>query len=340
MKNSTFIWMTFACGLAAFSSCTNNPPEPGGETGETPYVTTPYQITTPVGFPVLEIPEDNQTTLEGVSLGRMLYYDHIMDKDSARTCATCHVQSKNFQIDNGQHQVLAHLNLGWSNNFMWNGGMTGPLEDIMLFEVEQFLETDINRLNNSEKYRKLFKNAFNVDVITSKEVAYALAQFERIMISSNSRYDQYLRGELILSDLEFEGMRLYNTEKADCFHCHGTALFTDNIPRNNGLDASPEDGLMAVTGNPLDRGRFKTPTLRNIEFTAPYMHDGRFQTLEEVVEFYSTGVHNTETVDPLMVYAYKGGVGLTPHEKVALIAFLKTLSDPDYLSNPELENPF
>jgi len=339
MNKSIFIWATVALGFASFASCTNDSPDPGGETGDTPYVTTPYEIEVPLGFPALVIPEDNKTTLEGVSLGRMLYYDKIMDKDSARACATCHIQSINFQIDNGTSQVLPHLNFAWSNNYMWNGGMSGTLEDIMLFEVEEFFETDISRLNNSTKYRELFKEAFNVDEITSKEAAYALAQFERIMISANSRYDQYLKGQLILTDLEFEGMMLYNTEKADCFHCHGTALFTDNIPRNNGLDANPQDGLMAVTGDPMDLGRFKTPTLRNIEHTAPYMHDGRFETLEEVVEFYSTGVNNTETVDPLMVYAYKGGVQLTPDEKVALVAYLKTLSDPDFLSNPELANP-
>jgi len=340
MKTSNFIWAIVAMGLVAFGSCTNDSPDPGGDPGDSPYVTTPYDIETPFGFPTLEIPNDNKTTMEGVSLGRMLYYDNIMDKDSARACATCHIQDQNFQIDLGQTQVLSHLNFGWSNNYMWNGGMSGTLEDIMLFEVEHFFETDISRLNNSEKYRDLFKKAFNVDVITSKEAAYALAQFERIMISSNSKYDKYLRGEVMLTELEFEGMALYNTEEADCFHCHGTSLFTDNIPRNNGLDANPEDGLMAVTGNPMDLGRFKTPTLRNIEHTAPYMHDGRFQTLEEVVEFYSTGVHNTETVDPLMVYAYKGGVHLSEDDKVALVAFLKTLSDPDFLTNPELSNPF
>jgi len=340
MKSINYLWAIAAMGLLTIASCTNDTPDPGTDPGEKPYVTTPYEIDVPLGFPNMIIPEDNKTTMEGVALGRMLYYDNIMDKDSARACATCHIQGQNFQIDLGQTQVLSHLNFAWSNNYMWNGGMTGTLEDIMLFEVEHFFETDISRLNNSEKYRDLFKKAFDIDEITSKEAAYALAQFQRIMISSNSKYDKYLRGEVILSDLEFEGMMLYNTEAADCFHCHGTALFTDNIPRNNGLDEFPEDGLMEVTGKPMDLGRFKTPTLRNIEHTAPYMHDGRFETLEEVVEFYSSGVHNTETVDPLMVYAFKGGVHLTDPQKVALVAYLKTLSDPDFLSNPELSDPF
>lgn len=340
MGNYSKIFLGFlAFGFLTFSSCESDDPVPVVDPGEQPYVTTPYEIETPFSFPELIIPEDNQTTMEGVALGRMLYYDNIMDKDSARNCATCHIQGENFQTDNGTDQVLSHLNFGWSNNFMWNGSFQGTLEEVMIFEVEDFFETDLSRLNNSEKYSDLFKKAFDVDVITSKEAGYALAQFQRIMISSNSKFDQYLAGTTQLTDEEFQGMLLYNTEEADCFHCHGTALFTDNIPRNNGLDEFPEDGLMAVTGEPMDLGRFKTPTLRNIEHTAPYMHDGRFQTLEEVVEFYSTGVHNTETVDPLMVYAYKGGVQLSEVDKAALIAFLKTLSDPDYLTNPELSNP-
>tara|TARA_R110002050_G_scaffold200492_1_gene335355 strand:+ start:13617 stop:14630 length:1014 start_codon:yes stop_codon:yes gene_type:complete len=334
------IALLIGIGFVTLSGCTNKGPEPITNPVEKPYVTTPYNLENPVGFPDRKIAEDNPTTLEGVSLGRMLYYDHIMDKDSSRACASCHIQSQAFQTDNGSSQVLEHVNLSWSTNFMWNGSFQGTLEDVMTFEVEEFLKTDLTRLNNSEKYRDLFKKAFNVDVITSKEAAYALAQFERILTSSNSRFDKFLRGEVILTPQELTGFDLFNTEKADCFHCHGTALFTDNTPRNNGLDLNPADGYMAVTGNPKDLGRFKTPTLRNIELTAPYMHDGRFATLEDVVDFYSTGVHNTATVDPLMVYAYQGGVQLSTDEKAALIAFLKTLTDTSYLANPELSNPF
>lgn len=327
-------------GLITFSSCTNDEPEPITDTGDMPYVTTPYELETPYGFPDMIIPEDNPTTLEGVGLGRMLFYDRIMDKDSMRSCASCHIQGEGFQVDNGSDQVLAHVNFAWSNNYMWNGSFQGTLEEVMLFEVEHFFETDISRLNNSEMYSELFKKAFDVDTITSKEAAYALAQFQRIMTSGNSRFDKFLRGEVFLTTEELIGFDLFNTEEGDCFHCHGTALFTDNTPRNNGMDLNPEDGLMAVTGDPKDLGRFKTPTLRNIAVTAPYMHDGRFATLEEVVDFYSDGVHNTATVDPLMVYAYQGGVHLTTTEKAALVAFLKTLTDTDYLSNPELSDPF
>ena len=340
MKTLKFIGVVLALGLVTFSSCNNDDPVPITPPGDKPYVTTPYPVEIPIGFPDMIIPEDNPMTLEGVALGRMLYYDDILDKDSLRACADCHHQSEGFQIDNGHDQVLSHVNFAWSTNYMWNGGFQGTLEDVMTFEVEVFFETNMERLNNSEKYRDLFKKAYDVDVITSKEAAYALASFQRIMTSGNAKFDQFYRGETMLSTQEMEGLELFNTEVGDCFHCHGTALFTDNTPRNNGLDQDPADGLMAVTGNPSDLGRFKTPTLRNIEYTAPYMHDGRFNTLEEVVEFYSTGVHNTSTVDPLMVYAFDGGVQLTEDQKAALVAFLKTLSDPGYLTNPELSSPF
>lgn len=341
METKQYIYTFLAMALVSFASCNKTEPlEDVPDPAEQPYVTTPYDFEVPIGFADMIIPDDNPLTIEGVSLGRMLFYDNIMDKDSARNCASCHIQNEAFQTDLGHDQVLVHTNFAWSYNYMWNGSFTGTVEDVMLFEVEHFFETDISRLNNSEMYRDLFKKAFDVDVITSKEAAYALAQFERIMVSGNSRFDQFLRGETMLTELERNGMVLFNTEAADCFHCHGTAMFTDNTPRNNGLDLNPDPGYMNVTGNPSDLGRFKTPTLRNIELTAPYMHDGRFATLEEVVDFYSSNVHNTATVDPLMVYAYKGGVQLTEADKEALVAFLKTLTDTTFLNNSELANPF
>jgi len=340
MKLVNIIGTVLGLSLISFMGCKPDVPEPIDNPDDKPYVTTPYEVETPRGFPKMIIPEDNQMTMEGVALGRMLYYDRILDKDSARNCASCHIQSQGFQIDNGANQVLAHVNFAWSNNYMWNGGFQGTLEDVMVFEVEHFFETNMDRLNNSELYRDLFKKAFDVDEITSKEAAYALAQFQRILTSGNARVDKFFRGELMLNPQEMRGMELFNTEEGDCFHCHGTALFTDNIPRNNGLDLNPSDGLMEVTGDPKDLGRFKTPTLRNIDLTAPYMHDGRFATLEEVVEFYSTGVNNTATTDPLMVYAFDGGVQLSTEDKAALVAYLKTLTDTEFLTNSELSNPF
>jgi cytochrome c peroxidase len=317
-----------------------NNPKPVEPIAGVPHKTTPYPLKVPAGFPDMVIPEDNPTTMEGVALGRMLYYDNIMHKDTEEACADCHLQEESFQTDNGVDQMLVHLNLAWTNNFLWKKGFHGTLEDVMIYEVEEFFKTDLARLNNSEKYKDLFKKAFGVDEITSKEAAYALAQFQRILTSGNSKFDQFYRGEVKLTAQETEGHQLFNSEKAGCFGCHGSALFTDNKSRNIGLDAKPSPGLMETTGNPKDLGKYKTPTIRNIEYTAPYMHDGRFATLEEVVGFYSTGVQNTDTVDQLMVNASEGGSHLTESEKAALVAFLKTLSDRDYLSNPELSSPF
>jgi len=325
--------------IITFSSCRKSIPEPS-EYPTTIHQTTPYNLTIPFGFPEMIIPDDNPLTVEGVNLGRKLYYDRILDKDSARACASCHHQDRAFQIDNGTQQVLPHVNFGWMTNYMWNGGFQGSLEDVMIFEVEVFFETKMERLNNSSTYKSLFKKAFNVDSISSKDAAYALAQFARTMNSGNSKFDKFVSGSTLLTDQELLGQQLFFTEKADCFHCHGTVFFTDYTPRNNGLDANPDAGLMEVTGDPKDLGKFKTPTLRNIALTSPYMHDGRFNTLEEVIDFYSGGVHNTSTVDPLMVYAHNGGVSLTPKEKEALIAFLKTLTDHEFLNNPQLSSPF
>ncbi|NOY51808.1 MAG: c-type cytochrome [Chlorobi bacterium] len=302
------------------------------------YKPTPYDLQKPEGFPDLFIDSDNPMTVEGVKLGRMLYYDSIIDKDHSRACAGCHSQEESFTLSSVNS--LAHINLGWNGVYLWNGKIEGRLEDIMLFEVEEFFETDMSKLNNDTIYPELFKKAFNADVVTSKEVSYALAQFERTMISANSRWDRYLRGELTLTQAEAQGYELFFTEKGDCFHCHGTILFTDNLFHNNGLDSLPEPGRELISNNPDDKGKFKSPTLRNIMLTAPYMHDGRYETIEEVIDFYSHGVKWSPTIDPLMKKVGNGGVQLTQQEKNNLIAFLKTLTDTTYINNPELSDPF
>ena len=164
----------------------------------------------------------------------------------------------------------------------------------------------------------------------------AIAQFERTLISVNSKFDKYLKGEVQLTHEELNGYAIFNSERGDCFHCHGTQMFMDNLFHNNGLDTEPfsDLGLAKVTGLTSDNGKFKTPTLRNIEFSAPYMHDGRFSTLEEVIEHYNSGGEHSLTIDPLML---KFGVGLqlTNQQEQDLIAFLKTLSDPDFITNPD-----
>lgn len=318
-----------------FSSCKDSedpvPPEP-------PFQTTPYPVNIPPGFPDPYIAEDNPMTVEGVQLGRMLFYDSLLDANSSRACASCHVQQESFSLESANS--LAHINLGWNGVYLWDGKIEGTLEDIMLFEVEEFFQTDLSKFNAHPVYPELFKQAFNVDVITAREAAYALAQFERTLVSGNSKWDQYLRGEATLTQAEAKGFELFFTEKGDCFHCHSTILFTDNLFHNNGLDSDPQQGRAGITGNPDDIGKFKTPTLRNVMLTPPYMNDGRFGTMEEVIDFYSEGVKWSSTIDPLMKKVSEGGVHLLPEEKENLVAFLKTLTDTTYINDPELSSPF
>ncbi len=299
------------------------------------YQPTPYELAIPKGFPKMAIPDDNQLTVEGVELGKKLYYDPILDKNKARACASCHLQKKSFSSGPA---VLPHVNLGWQHNWLWKGEVQGPLESIMAFEVQDFFETNLDNLNNHSEYPTLFKNAFGVDKINYEDIEKALAQFLRTLNSGNAKFDKVQRGETVFTSEESLGLELFFTEKGDCFHCHSTTFFSDNQLHNNALDTNPQPGYFEVTGDSLDYGKFKSPTLRNIELTDPYMHDGRFATLEEVINFYSEGLQHFPTVDPLMKQLNNGGIQLSSEEKAALLAFLKTLTDEEFINNPDFSN--
>lgn len=306
---------------------------------------TPYTIKTPPFFAKLEIPEDNQPFVERIQLGRMLYYDNILSNDG-RACANCHLQSYGFTIPGtvANISVLPHVNLGWYQNFMWDGSKTGNLEDVMLFETQEFFATDLQKLNNNEKYKTLFKQCYDVDYITHKEIAYALAQFTRTMISGDSKYDRYLRGQTLLSFNEERGRQLFFSEKGDCFHCHSAVFTTDNLMHNTGLDSiyskKSDKGYYNVTNNPKDLGKFRTPTLRNVALRQYYMHDGRFTKLEEVIDFYDHKVHVSENIDPIMVKSGKeDGLNLSTLEKQQLVAFLKTFTDSTFIYETSFSKP-
>ncbi|MFY0672887.1 MAG: cytochrome-c peroxidase [Bacteroidia bacterium] len=288
------------------------------------------------GFPNIPKHADNPVTEEGIALGRKLYYDSRLHENSEHSCATCHQQQNAFTSDKS---VLTHINLGFDNVFLWKGDKQGTLEDIMLFEVDEFFNADMSKLSVDEDYRRMFKQAFGIEKIESQYAAYALAQFLKTLNSYNSKYDQYLRNEIDLTDAEKRGELIFFSEIGDCFHCHSAPLFKDNLLHNNGLDSdykTDEDyGHYRISGIAADKGKFKTPTLRNIELTAPYMHDGRFETLEEVIVYYSYGVNNVANIDPLMKQAYKGGIALEPDDILALVAFLKTLTDYDVIENKD-----
>ena len=238
----------------------------------------------------------------------------------------------------GFRNASALINLGWNTSFNWDGSaltleeqafepVTNPIE---MHDTWQNVES---KLNNDSNYFIQFKNTFNIQYIDSIHIVKAIAQFERSLISVDSKYDKWRKGEVQLSLSELNGYAIFNTEKGDCFHCHGTEMFMDNLFHNNGLDAGNflDLGLGNISGNPLDNAKFKTPTVRNVEFTGPYMHDGRFSTLEEVVEHYNSGGNYSTTIDPLMK---KVGIGLqlTNNEKNDLVNFLKTLSDNSYIN--------
>lgn len=301
---------------------------------------TPYTINYPNYFPALSIPSNNPLTVEGITLGRKLYYDTILS-NNGKSCSSCHNSIESFSTYSSNS--LAHINLAWNSHFLWNGKISGTLEDIMRFEVDDFFQTNISKLNNSPYYKNEFKKVYKTETIASQDVANALAQFFRIMISSNSLCDKFFQHTANLNSSQVNGFAIFTTEKGDCFHCHSLGLFTDDKFHNNGIDSifyGVNLGRYNVTLNNNDIGLFKTPTLRNIELTAPYMHDGRYLTLEEVVEHYNSGVKHTATLDPIMTKPSKiYGLGLTQTEKQDLVAFLKTLTDTTFTHNPLLQKP-
>lgn len=331
----------------AFSSCEKNPEEKK---------TSPYELVRPYRFPNFVANSDQNITKEGILLGRRLFYDPILSADSSMACASCHVQAAGFSdsrrfsigIDGtiGKRQAMPIMNLAWEENFFWDGRTQGianqalePVEDPT--EMNAHWPVIIDKLKTHAFYLDLFDAAFPNQEITKELATEAIAQFEKTLVSSNSKFDLYLQGQYEFTASEQRGSDLFFSEEADCFHCHSGALVTDLQFHNNGLDITPLDiGLEAVTGNASDKGKFKTPSLRNIAKTAPYMHDGRFNTLDEVLDFYSSGVQESATIDPLMKFAGDGGVALTAQEKADLKAYLLLLTDDQFLSNPEFASPF
>ncbi|WP_430467217.1 cytochrome-c peroxidase [Winogradskyella ouciana] len=306
------------------------------------------------------IPTDNPQTTEGVALGKQLFFDRILSADGTHSCASCHGPQSAFTdntptsagIDGvfGTRNSMPLFNLAWNygERFTWDGkelSLERQAEEPVQNPIELHSNWDdvVDRLQNHPEYPELFQRAFNTSTITKELTTKAIAQFERTLISANSKFDRYSLGQASLTAQELNGLDIFLREdKGDCFHCHGNPnnpLWTDNDFHNNGLDTTFEDlGLGAVSGDPNDNGKFRTPSLRNLAFTAPYMHDGRFATLDEVINHYSEGLQDSPTIDPLMKQLDQGGVQLTTQEKADLKAFLLSLSDPSFINNPEFQN--
>ena len=347
---------------------------------------TPYQIVIPKYFPTdIRIPADNPMTVEGIALGRYLFYDGRMSgrtsPDSLMSCGTCHLQSHAFEcgIDNPKfigghpfgitgiktpHVMLPMMNLVFNNEgYFWNGQINASnpnpyqrtLEDVVYMGVIAPHELNgdsartVKLIQSVPGYPDLFFKAFGSKTVTYKNISRAVAQFIRTLISSNSKFDKYMRGEVALTDDELGGLGVFTTENGgDCFHCHGSSgnpLFTTNLFYNNGKQTDftgANDDIrdrFHVTGDPMDIGAYRAPSLRNIDLTGPYMHDGRFKTLDDVLDFYSTGVVASPYISPLMHHVNTGGVRLTPPQKVMLKAFLMSLHDDDFITNPKFAKP-
>ena len=363
LRRKTWLWMVLATWSLAGCDC--GPDEPV-------WSPTPYDLVIPPFFPPMDVPADNPLTVEGVKLGRMLFWETALSSDRSMSCGSCHLPAHSFSDPaqystgvtgaQGTRNAMALINLGWAPSFLWDGRMP-TLEDQILDPVQHPDEMNlpwpqaVQRLQADEPgrdYPKLFFDAFGTDEVTPELTVKAVARFVRTMVSSDSKFDLWRRGETELTEEEYNGYQIFLREGGDpevvpggqfggdCFHCHGEAgmQFTDNLMHNNGLDSvfTADPGFAGVTGNPLDSGKFRTPTLRNVALSAPYMHDGRFFTLEQVIDHYNTGGVPSSTLDPFMK-SEVGGLALAPVQKEALIAFLHTLTDTVFVNNPKFQDP-
>ncbi|MBK8298557.1 MAG: cytochrome C peroxidase [Saprospiraceae bacterium] len=362
-------FIKLACVLAGFywfSACKDDPVAGMDNLSQIPYLPEAYANEVPKGLPQLPFTTDDPLTKEGVQLGRHLFYDPILSLDSTIACASCHDPRKSF-TDNlavspgvggslGTRSSMTILNTAYFYKGLFWDGRAAFLADQAAQPVENPVEMHemwpsvIDKLKRHPTYPSMFRKAFGINSKSeiSKELATkAIAQFERILLSGgNSIYQKQIRGELFFDADQQEGHDLYfNVDvlipDAECFHCHAAPLMMANEFFNNGIDTvqSLDDfkdtGRGGITGVRFDKGKFKAPTLYNIALTAPYMHDGRFKTLEEVIEHYNSGGHFAENKD-----GFIRKLGLNRRQKQSLIAFLNTLTDTSYLQNPDVLSPF
>lgn len=315
-------------------------------------VFTPIYFIVPKGFPkpVYDF-KNNPLTEEGFLLGRKLFYDPILSKDSTISCASCHLQQTGFtHVDHdlshgidgkiGTRNSLTLQNLAWNKNFMWDGGVNhldvqaiAPLSSEV--EMNESLENVVYKLNQNQEYKELFQKAFGSKKITGQATLKAISQFVVSLTTSNSKYDKVIRKEEKFTEMEQKGYDLF---KIKCASCHTEPLFKSNKFENNGLpiDTTLNDyGRMKITQKPQDSLKFKVPTLRNIEFTFPYMHDGRFKTLNEVVKHYNLGIQKGKTLSKEL----QKPMNLSDKQRTELVAFLKTLTDKEFLFNPRFSYP-
>ncbi|MEY3898551.1 MAG: hypothetical protein RLZZ214_4073 [Verrucomicrobiota bacterium] len=311
---------------------------------------TPYRFTMSGSFPVPDLQRDNPLIEERVALGKTLFNETALSQDGTLSCASCHTatsaftDARRFSLgihgQQGTRNSMPLFNLAWKTSFFWDGRAPSlraqalmPIEDHS--ELDETLDRVTAKLGAKAIYPPLFTAAFGSAEITAQKLGLAIEQYLLTLTADDAKFDHALKGTATLSEDEKRGFELFMTEYdprtgqfgADCFHCHGGSLFSDHQFHNNGLVASDDDpGRFRITHIESDRNKFSTPSLRNIALTAPYMRDGRFATLEEVVAHYSTGMHRSPALDPNLAKHPDGGLQLNEADQRALVAFLKALT--------------
>ena len=329
-----------------------------------PYPTngTPYRLSISERLPKVNLPEDNPLTVEGVALGKHLFNDARLSRNNSQSCASCHDYSKAFTDgrvnspgalgQSGRRNAMPLMNLAWAKEFFWDGRAKSLREQVLMpiqdaHEMNETLDAVVAKLAADGDYAAQFKAAYGSTNITADRMALSLEQYLLTLISQESKFDRAARNLEKLTPQEQRGLQLFVTEHdparglrgADCFHCHGGNLFSNHQFMNSGLQERAGDlGRLEVTRAENDRAKFKVPTLRNVALTAPYMHDGRFATLEEVVEHYNGKLHRTRTLDPNLAKHPESGLGLSADDKAALVVFLKTLTDESFVTQESPSN--
>jgi cytochrome c peroxidase len=356
--------------LLMISACRNDLPVTVNEEPLPEFNPTPYQYNLPEYAPrPPRPPADNPTTVEGVSLGRMLFYDKKLSGDNTQSCASCHNQADAFTDSGrrfsvgilgieGKRNSMPLFNLDFADRFFWDGRARSLEEQALMpiaghSEMAEKLPELVEELKADKDYPAKFYAAFGTSEINEELIAKAIAQFLRSMVSFRSKYDSVrFLNKGFFSESEQRGYELFFSESGgDCFHCHseGNLLFSTFTFENNGLTAAaqiedfPDPGLGSVSGRAEDYGLFKVPSLRNVALTAPYMHDGRFATLKEVLDFYSDSLQyslNINYSNLKRTHLELGGMKLSEEEKWDIIAFLHTLTDRSAIQDSSYSDPF
>jgi cytochrome c peroxidase len=341
MKRTVIVFISIVVAFASvFTACKPDP-------SFAPEVAEELKFEVPQGWPEPAYKFENNTlTRDGFELGRKLFFDPRLSRGNTVSCGSCHQPFSAFAqldhdvshgVDNrlGNRNSPAIFNMNWHTSFFWDGGVNhievqpvNPIQNPV--EMDETIDNVLAKLRADATYRTMFAKAFGDEEVTSQRMLKALAQFMGMLVSSNAKYDKYVRGEAggSLNQPELNGLAVF---RAKCAECHKEPLFSDFSLRNNGLPVTVfnDSGRARITHKAEDLYKFKVPSLRNLKYTPPYMHDGRFTSLDAVLDHYASGVHVTPSLDPLL----QSGIQLTAQERSDLLAFLNTLNDETFTTD-------